>query len=658
VLEGPTGSFEDEIERLRPQAKPRYAAVQSADNPDLQTLEAYRADLQEALDRTPGFLAIQRAAILRNHEQLLERMAGRRADLERLLHGVQSKPGAATAVLTPSKGLLPEFSDYVEGAIAYHDLRLSAAVRAWDRLLQRPADQRHYRSTWAAFMLGKVHLGTDPAAAVKHFQRTRQLAAQGFADRLGLAVSSLGWEAWAESAQGHQDRALVLYDEQRRAGDDSAYASLKLTCAAALAAGPEALDRVARNPEARAILTAWVVSHDPDEGEAWQQALQAAGVRDVDGADRLAWAAYLAGDFDGAAAWLDQAREASPMAKWVHARLLLRDGKLEEGRKLLEEVAHSLPELDLDMKDASTIVYETGEVRAAPQRAAGEEAVVRVTQKDFTGAFDRFLRAGYWLDAAYLGERVLGTTELASYVDANWPADLAAKYKPVTDPDDWDPIPVGGYTAPAPERVARDVRYLLGRRLAREGRYQDALGYLPAERRAALEELSAHVAAGRDRQRPAAERGRELFEAACLLRHQGMELTGTEVEPDWAVVDGEYDLADYGVDRKVRQKNERFVMTADERARLERNRLHPWKRFHYRYRAADLGWEAARLLPTGDEKAGMLATAGSWLKGQDPEAAQRFYLELVRCCGSTDLGRAAEEIHWFPAADACPAETR
>jgi hypothetical protein len=89
---------------------------------------------------------------------------------------------------------------------------------------------------------------------------------------------------------------------------------------------------------------------------------------------------------------------------------------------------------------------------------------------------------------------------------------------------------------------------------------------------------------------------------------------------------------------------------------VKRNRVNPWRRFHYRYRAADLAWEAASLLPSGDEKAGMLATAGSWIEHSDPQAADRFYKQLVRCCGSTELGREADELRWFPEANACPNE--
>jgi len=108
--------------------------------------------------------------------------------------------------------------------------------------------------------------------------------------------------------------------------------------------------------------------------------------------------------------------------------------------------------------------------------------------------------------------------------------------------------------------------------------------------------------------------------------------------------------------REARHRNLVLRASPDETARVQRHRVRPWKRYHYRYRAADLAWEAAALLPSGDEKAGMLATAGSWLGARDPRAADRFYKQLVRCCGTTDLGREADELRWFPEAYACATE--
>jgi len=654
LFAGPMGRFAGELDRLRSGDDPPYKAVQGK-GPEAEILAAEKADLERALE-AHGTWPMLRGKVVENVLGLRQAMAPRRASLDQLLRFGLTKPGPPPSGLTVPQPLLPEFADYLEGAIAFHDGRPSAAAQAWERLLRRPPQERRFRSTWAAFMLGKLHLRSDPERAVQSFRRTRELAAQGFADSLGLAASSLGWEAWAEAHRGRYDRALVLYAQQMRTGDESAFNSLKLASAAALRAGPEALAAVARNPEARAIVTAWLVTHELEPRDGWQEALAAADVRDVAGADRLAWAAYLAGNFAGAAAWLDRAPEQTPIAKWVRARLFLRDGRLDEARKLLAAAARDLPDLGLDAAEAQQLFYDTEEVLATPQRALGEEAAVRATQRDYTGALDGLLRAGYWMDAAWLAEQVLTPGELKAYVDATWPAELAAKYRPPSG-DAWEPILVGGYTTPPQERLARDMRYLLGRRLVREGRRREAVPYLPAERRADLERLDGHLEAGRDRKRRAAERGRELFQAACLVRDQGLELTGTEVDPDWKVVDGEYEVQTmtFG-SREARQRNLVLRASPDETARVKRHRVRPWKRYHYRYRAADLAWEAAALLPSGDEKAALLATAGRWIASGDPQKADRFYKQLVRCCGTTDLGREADALRWFPQADACPME--
>ena len=156
-------------------------------------------------------------------------------------------------------GLPGEFEDYLRGAIAWHQGKTGDARAAWEKLLARPAGERRLRSTWAAFMLGKAAIEDDPAAAVRWFERTRELAGQGFPDPLGLAESSLGWQARAEMGRKRFDEALKLYLQQEKAGDPTALPSIRRACAKALNdAG--ALRQVARSPEARPIFTAWVLS--------------------------------------------------------------------------------------------------------------------------------------------------------------------------------------------------------------------------------------------------------------------------------------------------------------------------------------------------------------------------------------------------------------
>ena len=94
-----------------------------------------------------------------------------------------------------------------------------------------------------------------------------------------------------------------------------------------------------------------------------------------------------------------------------------------------------------------------------------------------------------------------------------------------------------------------------------------------------------------------------------------------------------------------------FSQDDDLRRRLNENIVTPDKRFHYRYVAADHAWAAAELMPdNSEETAHVLITAGSWLAGRDPQAADRFYKALIRRCGNTLLGQKAARIKWFPKA--------
>ena len=96
----------------------------------------------------------------------------------------------------------------------------------------------------------------------------------------------------------------------------------------------------------------------------------------------------------------------------------------------------------------------------------------------------------------------------------------------------------------------------------------------------------------------------------------------------------------------------RVVASLDERDRAARNAPQVQERFHYRYLAANLAWEGAKLLPDdSEETARVLCLAGTWLKNRDQRAADRFYKALVRRCRKTALGAEADRLRWFPPMD-------
>jgi hypothetical protein len=574
-------------------------------------------------------------------------------------------PPPETPVLEVPSGLPGEFADYLHGAIAYHRGALPRARAAWERLLERPAGERRRRSTWAAFMLGKANLRQAPDAAIRWFEKTRELAEEGFPDPLGLAAESYGWQARLELNRKRMDKALRLYFLQWKTGDPTALSSLRFTAAKALD-DPKALVGVALSDEARPIMTAYVISRwgqdeggllDPAPARKWLEAIRKAEPKSVFDADRLAWVAYRAGDFAAAEEWLKKAPYDKSMTYWIQAKLLMRAGKLAEAERLLKHGGRIFLPRGPGPDHDPWAAYEAGVLFALQPRVYGEWGAVELASGDYTGALFPLLSGGYWTDAAYVAERVLTTEELKKHLDTDRSAELAA-HRPHDYGDGWELV-YGGLVSPSNERMEYKLRYLLGRRLVREERYEEALKFLPTSLGLPVKTLARAFAEGGDMQRPAEERARALFRAACITRHQGLELMGAELEPDWFVYQGSYENEPFA---KARTSGafQHLGSTQDERQRVRRRAAVPMKRFHYRYRGADLARAAAALLSDGSpEKASLLVTGGNWLEGRDPEAARPFYDALLSCCGETEIGRRARQVKAIPnVPDACPAETR
>jgi hypothetical protein len=168
----------------------------------------------------------------------------------------------------------------------------------------------------------------------------------------------------------------------------------------------------------------------------------------------------------------------------------------------------------------------------------------------------------------------------------------------------------------------------------------------------AFDGLMAEWRAGWDESAAAHDRAGALFRAALITRTNGMELVGTEVAPDWHIHDGQFDCGVTGEERSgVRAQGLRA--SEDELRRNAEHHPDPDARFHYRYQAASLAWESAKLLPNNtDETAYVLWQGGSFLKRSDPHMADYFYKALVRRNRLTALGAEADRQRWFPKIDA------
>ena len=96
---------------------------------------------------------------------------------------MQSDDGADLEAARADPGAsLAEFELYQQGRACFLANDQVGARAAWERILALPRAERQWRSTWAAYMLGRSWHTRDPARAAQHYAQTRELAAQGFAD--------------------------------------------------------------------------------------------------------------------------------------------------------------------------------------------------------------------------------------------------------------------------------------------------------------------------------------------------------------------------------------------------------------------------------------------------------------------------------------------
>ncbi len=680
VLAAPVANFRNELRRLRlPPAQ--FEAVDTRGDGPQTNIVIEIEDLKAALIKagkssndveqvTDDHLA-QRNKLAEFDNQLEQAREGAAADIDEngnVRREVAAQPSFPK--IQPEAELPSEFADYLEGTVVWHNPALadkSLARKAWERILSRPAKERRFKSTWAAFMLGRSLQQEDPEKALAYFQQVRALAKEGYSDRLGLAAASLGWEARVWLDQRNFERAIDLYLQQMATGDGSAEASLCLTMREVARAGTEQFSALAENPRTRRVVTAYIIStkalqisypNSGDDGSSnrlvhfvseWVAANEGAEVTDPEMAEELALAAYQNGEWDAAARWIARSG-ASPVAQWLQAKLLFRAGKLAQAGSSLERVAglfqvgsqNGAEEDSRELKSNLTVSVSLWSERDPAHQIRGELGVYHFGRGQYAQALDEFLRADFWEDAAYVADRILSVDELKSYIDQYWPLPTAPSETKV-NPSEADS---------RADEAREKIRYLLARRLTRTLRGDEARDYYPAQWQPHFDELVTALRTAWDESLPSDQRVTAFEDAAMKTRSHGMELLGTELAPDWHISDGnsEGDLT-----AQFRTTNGNFTLmpaSPDELSRYTQNRADPEMRFHYRYQAAFLAWEAAKMFPNDSEElARILCLAGSWLKGRDPETADLFYKALARRCPNTEIGAEANRLHWFPQLD-------
>lgn len=265
VLQAPTAIFQKEIGRVIPRNTNTFGGVWMSGANDLairKTIDLIdMQELQELIGKSGNTISADQ---IKSYQAIREAIYDYYVALSKWDGAPKSDPPRFTALPVPEgQGIPREFSQYLKGAVLWYQGQTNPAVKAWQALLNLPADQRQYRSTWAAFMLGKAMLKQgEQAQAIAWFQEVRSLAGCGFRDSLGLAASSLGWEARAELDRKNHGRAIELYLDQLALGDPTALNSLRFAAEAAWKLSPKDLTKLVRNVSARKVLVAYALSYN------------------------------------------------------------------------------------------------------------------------------------------------------------------------------------------------------------------------------------------------------------------------------------------------------------------------------------------------------------------------------------------------------------
>lgn len=501
--------------------------------------------------------------------------------------------------LTPTQPEVPEAAPaelllYAQGGAAWRRGDRQQAAALWSRLLDLPAHARPTRTLWATFMLAEY--SQDEA----DFDRVLALVDGGAADPLGLATASLGEKArlrlWRQDWRG----AVDLYLQQHADGEGRGVPSLRLVVQRAIEA--QALESWAADPVLSRVATAWFLAHggpSPDPGEAaltraWLDAVEAAGVASLPEADHLAWIHYQLGQIPETSAWLDRAPPTA-LAHWLRGRLLLRAGDLAAAERELTAAATAFSPHERWEDGVIPGRERYGEGISPAREAWGDAGLVRLAREDWEGAADAFDASESWEDRAYMAERIL---------------DLPA----------------------ALSRARSDQRYLLARRALRLGQqvniedfpaeYRDDVRRLLEARERASTTLSNREAA------------RALWQAALITRVRGLEIMGTELDPDYALEEGNYQVYPPTLERFTGREGP-LAATEAEEARWRASAPEPDQRWHYRFVAADLANKASGLLEDGDPDVGiLLCRAARWVRSGDPEQAIALENQALRRTGA------------------------
>ncbi|MFB2760369.1 tetratricopeptide repeat protein [Shewanella xiamenensis] len=598
------------------------------------------------------------------------------------LRDAQSLAEAEQIAAQLKESLAPALTWYSLGAMAFDAKEYDKASDYFKKVIALPESERAGRSLWALYSLSRIELIKSKTAndnshfvqANAYLQQLQTEVTQGAADPLRLSLAGLGEQAYILLHQGQAqievtreeyepptidvalnpatlDKIIELYATQSAEGDSSGYDSLLMLSRTLMAKNLLELKPLLQQPSVQQLLIAYWQSSANDfafDGqltEMGQQVAKTLTIFPTDGlmlsqGDKLAAIYYQLGDYASAERLIALAKP-SGLTWWLTAKLMMQKGDQAQAAKAYAEAVRHFP-TDMNaatattsQQDAQQQAIEADAEQATYCRIRAEQGVLSLERGEYVDALNQLFASGdeYWQDIAYVAERVLTTAELKLFIDEHVPV---MNFEYPKDSDWYDSV----------EPLNNRLRYLLGRRLLREGAIAEAPAYFsnPTLNTNVQDYGKALTTAKSSK---GIESARAYWTAAELARHQGMEILGFELAPDYSIYAGMFDLRDWYAADKLSDK---------EQQRISASQAIPDKRFHYRYQAAELASKAADLVPHNSQAyAALLCQATGWVLYRDDELAQRYYKKYVANgpfvpwaenfgtqCETPDFGRAVE----------------
>jgi tetratricopeptide (TPR) repeat protein len=601
---------------------------------------------------------------------------------------------AAQAEARAARGEPPATTADVPKAYALYEQSLAtdreSAIRLMDELLALPAAERKPLAAIAKYRRARLTMSLEDWHALSDEAAKQRLAAiradltsvagharEGSLDPANISENTTYWLAHTRSMILPSERlirmgeadfagALDTYLRMPRRGHANAVNS-SLWLAEKLCREGR-FETLVGDPDLRMLITLFFLKRryeididnmEPEERRArgleWLDALAAGG---IDSSFAPAHVAMLQYSLDR---WVDCAATArllppsDPLRRLLLSRCNLRlRGDLAVSRRLLA----SAESVDLTKKSAddtirltvndSTLecVIDLRDPREIHDRVQGELGMVALAEGDFIEALRLFEESRHLSESFYVGECLLELEALKAYVDG----------RPLVR---CDPKMDRSYY----HEPLMNLRELVGSRLMRAGRLEEALEYVNPDLRArATSYVLLRRAAARtdltDRARADAH-----WRSALLIGEIGETILHAPFGLSWSSGTGWH--VGYGHSPRLRlgqaiEGETLPTMNLIGAGPEERRRLGDWKARHIeapelserdaRYASFRHAMEAVRLLPDNDPAgAEILQYAGNLLKYRDPKAAVPAYRLLISRFPLTTHGKHALRAHWFSA---------